>query len=254
MEIVLKASNLKKQYGTRGIMCNALDGIDLEVKKGEFLGIMGPSGAGKTTLLNVLSTIDVPTAGEVYYEDKSIINMKNKELSKFRRDNIGFIFQDYNLLDSMTIEDNIALPLALSKMNSDEIEKKVKSLSEFFGIEKQLKKYPYELSGGQKQRVAATRALITSPSVIFADEPTGALDSKSASELMACLSKMNEEFKTTIIMVTHDSFCASYSKRILFIKDGKIHANLDRGNSRKEFFNRIMNLLSSMGGDISELF
>lgn len=253
MDLVLETKNLKKEYGSKGMVFTAVDNIDLNVYKGEFLGIMGPSGAGKTTLLNMLSTIDRPTSGEIYYEGSNIGQMKNRELSIFRRNSIGFIFQDFNLLDSMSVEDNIALPLALSKVNSREIKDKVKRLSKFFGLDDQLRKYPYQLSGGQKQRVAAARALITSPSVVFADEPTGALDSKSSSELLQCFSRMNEEFNTTVIMVTHDAFAASYCKRILVIKDGKIHAKLDKDETRKEFFKRILDLLASMGGGVDEL-
>ena len=254
MKIVLETKKLRKEYGSKDAIFKAIDNIDLKVYEGEFLGIMGPSGAGKTTLLNMLSTIDKPTSGKIYYEGKDIGNMKNRELSVFRRNNIGFIFQDFNLLDSMSVEDNIALPLALSKVNAKEIRSKVEKLSSFFGLKDQTKKYPYQLSGGQKQRVAAARALITSPSIVFADEPTGALDSKSSQELLQCLSKMNEEFNTTIIMVTHDAFSASYCKRILFIKDGKIHTRIDKDSSRKEFFKRIIDLLGSMGGGIDELF
>ena len=254
MEIVLETKKLRKEVGSKGMTFTAIEDIDLSVNKGEFLGIMGPSGAGKTTLLNLLSTIDRPTSGEIYYEGKNVGNMKNRELSIFRRNNIGFIFQDFNLLDSMSVEDNMALPLALSKVNARVINEKVGELSKFFGLKEQLKKYPYQLSGGQKQRVAAARALITSPSIVFADEPTGALDSKSSQELLQCLSQMNEEFNTTIIMVTHDAFAASYCKRILFIKDGKIHARIDKDSSRKEFFKRIIDFLGSMGGGMDELF
>lgn len=254
MEIVLEAKNLKKEYGTKSMTAIAVDNIDLKVGKGEFLGIMGPSGAGKTTLLNMLSTIDRPTSGEIYYEGRDILNMKNRELSIFRRNNIGFIFQDFNLLDNMSIEDNMALPLALSGVNAREIRARVKDLSNFFGLKEHLGKYPYQLSGGQKQRVAAARALITSPAIVFADEPTGALDSKASQELLQCLEQMNYKFNTTIIMVTHDAFAASYCKRILFLKDGKIHARLDKDSSRKEFFKRIIDLLAAMGGDLNELF
>lgn len=254
MSIVIETKDLKKIYGSKLMSFTALDGINLNVEKGEFLGIMGPSGAGKTTLLNLLSTVDKPTTGNIYFENKDITELKNKDLALFRREKIGFIFQDFNLLDTMTIEDNIALPLALSKVNHNEITRKVKDLSNFFGIEEQLKKYPCELSGGQKQRVAAARALITSPSVIFADEPTGALDSKSSAELLQCLSNMNEKFNTTVIMVTHDAFSASYCRRILFIKDGKIHAKLDKNEGRKEFFKRIIDMLGALGGGVNELF
>ena len=250
---MLKVTNLNKQYKAHKNTFKILDNISLEVKKGEFISIMGPSGAGKTTLLNILSSVDRPTGGKVYYDNKNIYNMNNKELSKFRRDNIGFIFQDYNLLDSMSIEDNIALPLVISNTKQDIIKNEVIRLSKFFGIENHLKKYPYELSGGQKQRVAAARALITSPKIIFADEPTGALDSKASSELLNCLKDMNEKFDVTIIMVTHDAFSASYSKKVIFIKDGKLNARIDSSGNRKEFFNSIMNLLTSMGGEINEL-
>lgn len=253
MEKVIETINLSKVYGSKGNAYTALDGVDLEVEEGEFLGIMGASGAGKTTLLNLISTIDTPTSGELFFKGNEIKNMKNKELAKFRRDNIGFIFQDFNLLDNMTIEDNIALPLALNKVNSNDIRKKVRELSKFFGIEEQLSKYPYQISGGQKQRAATARALVTSPAVIFGDEPTGALDSKSSADLLNCFTKMNEQFKTTIIMVTHDAFAASYCKRILFIKDGKIYARLDKNKDRKEFFKRILDFLISMGGGESEL-
>lgn len=253
MEKVIQTINLSKVYGSKGNAYTALDGVDLEVEEGEFLGIMGASGAGKTTLLNLISTIDTPTSGELFFKGNEIKNMKNKELAKFRRDNIGFIFQDFNLLDNMTIEDNIALPLALNKVNSNDIRKKVRELSKFFGIEEQLSKYPYQISGGQKQRAATARALVTSPAVIFGDEPTGALDSKSSADLLNCFTKMNEQFKTTIIMVTHDAFAASYCKRILFIKDGKIYARLDKNKDRKEFFKRILDFLISMGGGESEL-
>ena len=254
MEIVLETKKLKKEYGAKGAIFTAIEDIDLKVYKGEFLGIMGPSGAGKTTLLNILSTVDRPTFGEIYYEGKSILNMRNRELSTFRRNNIGFIFQDFNLLDNMSVEDNMALPLALSKVNSKEIKEKIERLSKFFGLKEQLRKYPYQLSGGQKQRVAAARALITSPSIVFADEPTGALDSKSSQELLQCLSQINEEFNTTIIMVTHDAFAASYCKRILFLKDGRIHARIDKDSTRREFFKRIIDFLGSMGGGVDEFF
>ena len=249
---MLKVINLQKDFKNNRNTFKILKDINLDVKEGEFLSIMGPSGAGKTTLLNILSTIDKPTSGKVYYENKDINKMSNKELSKFRRDNIGFIFQDYNLLDSMSVEDNIALPLVIANEKQSKIKSEIIKLSKFFGIEAHLKKYPYELSGGQKQRVATARALITSPKIIFADEPTGALDSKSSSELLNCLKEMNEKFNVTVIMVTHDPFSASYSKKVIFIKDGKLNARIDSGGNRKEFYNNIMNLLTSMGGEVNE--
>ena len=248
MSIVIETKNLKKVYGLKGMVSNALDGLDLQVEKGEFLGIMGPSGAGKTTLLNIISTIDEPTSGSYFFEETDMREIKGKALATFRKNKIGFIFQDFNLLDTMSVQDNIALPLALSKVNHDEIIKKVNEMAGFLGLKDHLSKYPYQLSGGQKQRTAAARALITSPSVIFADEPTGALDSKSAAELLQCLTQLNEKFKTTIIMVTHDAFAASYCRRIMFIKDGKIHAKLDKNGERKEFFQRIMDMVASMSG------
>ncbi len=250
---MLKTINLKKDIKNNKNTFKILKDINLEVKEGEFLSIMGPSGAGKTTFLNILSTVDKPTSGNVYYENKDISKMNNKELSKFRRDNIGFIFQDYNLLESMSVEDNIALPLVIGNEKTSRIKSEVLRLAKFFGIDAHLKKYPYELSGGQKQRVAAARALITSPKIIFADEPTGALDSKSSSELLNCLKDMNEKFNVTVIMVTHDPFSASYSKKVIFIKDGKLNARIDSSGNRKEFYNSIMNLLTSMGGEVNEL-
>lgn len=250
---MLKVVDLKKEYKTQNNRFKVIDNINLEVKKGEFISIMGPSGAGKTTLLNILSTVDKPSEGKIYYDNKDVNTLNNKQISKFRRDNIGFIFQDYNLLDSMSVEDNIALPLVIGGKKQSEIEPEIIKLSKFFGIEMHLKKYPYELSGGQKQRVAAARSLITSPSIIFADEPTGALDSKASSELLNCLKEMNEKFNVTVIMVTHDSFAASYSKKVIFIKDGKLNARIDSNGNRKEFFKNIMNLLTSLGGEVNEL-
>lgn len=254
MSIVIETEDLRKVYGSKGMQYTALDGISLQVEKGEFLGIMGPSGAGKTTLLNILSTIDTPTSGSYLFEGNDMRKIKGKAVSEFRKNKIGFIFQDFNLIDTMCVQDNIALPLALGGADYGHIMKKVYEISEFLGLKDHLKKYPYQISGGQKQRVAAARALMTSPSVIFADEPTGALDSKSSAELLQCLGNLNEKFSTTIIMVTHDAFAASYCRRIMFIKDGKIHAELDKNNSRKEFFQRIMDMLASMGGEVNDLF
>lgn len=248
MSTIIKTQSLRKEYGSKGLKFPALGGIDLEVEKGEFLAVMGPSGSGKTTLLNILSTIDSPTAGKVFFEGIDLSGLKSEELAKFRRDRIGFVFQDFNLLDNMTVMDNIALPLALNKFHHKDILNKVNELAGFFGIEQQLSKYPWQLSGGQKQRAAAARALIMNPSVIFADEPTGALDSKSSAELLECFKKLNSRYSTTIIMVTHDSFAASYCGRIMFLKDGAIHARLDRTGDRKELFHRILDMLGAMGG------
>ena len=240
---MIKAEKLKKEFRVHGNVFKILEDI----------AIMGPSGAGKSTLLNILSTIERPTSGSVKYDGKEVFNMKNKEISKFRKDNIGFIFQDYNLIDSMSIEDNIALPMVISGENYKKIEKEVERYAGFFNLNPQLKKYPIELSGGQKQKVAAARALISDPKVIFADEPTGALDSKSSVELLNCFKKMNDELGKTIVMVTHDSFAASYAKKVLFIKDGKINMQLNSSGNRKEFFDSIMTVLSSTGGAVNEI-
>lgn len=253
MNDVLIARNLKKVYGSRGNIYPALDDINFEIKEGEFVGIMGPSGAGKTTLLNVVSTIDRPTSGTITIDGDDIVKMNDKKLSLFRRNKLGFIFQDFNLLDTLTIKENIVLPLALSKVNHKEIEIRVNEVANKLGIKDILNKYPYEVSGGQQQRTAAARAIINKPRLILADEPTGALDSKSSSDLLQCLSEINESNKATIMMVTHDAFAASYCKRIIFIKDGVLFTELVRGKSRKDFFQKIIDVLKALGGDNSDL-
>lgn len=249
MKTILRAKKVQKVYGTKENQYKALDNIDFEIKEGEFIGIMGPSGAGKSTLLNILSTIDTPTSGEVIIAGQNIVTMKEEQLSDFRRNNLGFVFQDYNLLDTLTVRENILLPLALSKMPAEEIENRVKEIAVTFGIEGILNKYPYHISGGQKQRTAASRAMVTKPSLILADEPTGALDSKSAVDLLESLTALNEQNHSTIMMVTHDAFAASFCKRILFIKDGGIYAEIQKmQNSRQEFFQKILDVLASLGG------
>ncbi|WP_291580112.1 ABC transporter ATP-binding protein [Clostridium sp. UBA6640] len=254
MKNVLTVKNVEKVYGSRGNVYTALNGISLEVGEGEFVGVMGPSGAGKSTLLNIISTIDKPSSGIVSVDGDDITKMNEDKLSSFRRDKLGFIFQDFNLLDTLTVKENIILPLALSKVNIREIESRLKSIAQTPGIADILKKYPYEISGGQKQRAAAARAIITSPKLVLADEPTGALDSKSATELLQCLSDLNEKNNATIMMVTHDAFSASYCQRILFIKDGVLFTELVRGGSRKEFFQKIIDVLATLGGgDKNEL-
>ncbi|HAG42669.1 MAG TPA: bacitracin ABC transporter ATP-binding protein [Clostridium sp.] len=254
MKNVLTVKNVEKVYGSRGNVYTALNDISLEVREGEFVGVMGPSGAGKSTLLNIISTIDKPSSGIVSVDGDDITKMNEDKLSSFRRDKLGFIFQDFNLLDTLTVKENIILPLALSKVNIREIESRLKSIAQTLGISDILKKYPYEISGGQKQRAAAARAIITSPKLVLADEPTGALDSKSATELLQCLSDLNEKNNATIMMVTHDAFSASYCQRILFIKDGVLFTELVRGGSRKEFFQKIIDVLATLGGgDKNEL-
>lgn len=250
---VLQAKNLKKVYKSRGNLYLALDNIDLDIDEGEFVGIMGPSGAGKTTLLNVVSTIDRPTTGTITIDGDNIVNMSEHRLSLFRRNKLGFIFQDFNLLDTLTVKENIALPLALFKTKYREIEKRIDNVSEMLGIIDILDKYPYEVSGGQKQRASAARAIIHSPKLILADEPTGALDSKSSSDLLQCLSDLNTKDNVTIMLVTHDAFAASFCKRIVFIKDGRLFAEIIRGGTRKEFFNKILDMLKTMGGGRNDI-
>ncbi len=246
---VAEIKNLMKSYGSTDFETTVLKGIDLSIYQDDFIAIMGPSGSGKTTLLNILSTIDKPTQGKVILDGKDITRIPNKELSKLRRDKIGFIFQDYNLLDTMTLEDNIVLPMSLNGGLPKQILQKARSLAELFGLTEHLKKYPYQLSGGQKQRGAVCRALITDPKIIFADEPTGALDSKASKDLMRCLKSVNESGKATILMVTHDPLCASYAKDVYLLSDGSMKCKISQGTDRKEFYNRIIEVQSSMGGD-----
>ncbi|MCI9400000.1 MAG: ABC transporter ATP-binding protein [Lachnospiraceae bacterium] len=246
---VAEIKNLIKSYGSRDFETKVLKGIDLSIFQDDFIAVMGPSGSGKTTLLNILSTIDKPTQGIVTLDGKDITRISNKELSKLRRDKIGFVFQDYNLLDTMTLEDNIVLPLSLNGGLSKEIVQKARGLAEMFGIVEHLKKYPYQLSGGQKQRGAVCRALITNPEIIFADEPTGALDSKASKDLMRCLKGVNESGRATILMVTHDPLCASYAKDVYLLSDGSMKCKISQGSDRKEFYNRIIEVQSAMGGD-----
>ncbi|MFP4015414.1 MAG: ABC transporter ATP-binding protein [Halanaerobiales bacterium] len=253
MKDVLVARNLKKVYGGRGTSYTALHGIDLTIKEGEYVAVMGPSGAGKTTLLNLIATIDSPTEGEILIGGNNVVKMSEAELSSFRRDKLGFIFQDYNLLDNLTVKENIVLPLALARADHNIIEKRIGEIASTLQIGDILEKYPYEISGGQKQRTAASRAVISQPELILADEPTGNLDSSSSKELLEYLTGLNKAYQATILMVTHDAFAASYCKRILFIKDGRIYTELNRGSSRKEFFQKIMDVLKSLGGDVNDL-
>jgi putative ABC transport system ATP-binding protein len=254
MKTIVEAKQLRKVYGVKGNVFTALQEIDLTVAEGEFVGIMGPSGSGKTTLLNMLATIDQPTSGQIVIDGTSLVMMNESQLSAFRRDKLGFIFQDYNLLDTLTVKENILLPLALARAAVDELEKRVAVISKKFSIDSILDKYPYQISGGQKQRTAACRAIVSVPSLILADEPTGSLDSKSATDLLESLQQLNFQDKATILMVTHDAFAASYCTRVLFIKDGKMFTELVKGQaSRKDFFNKIMDVLSVLGGGASDL-
>ncbi len=252
MSEILKVQNLEKYYGGKGVVTKAVNNISFSVEEGEYIGIMGASGSGKTTLLNCISTIDSPTAGHIYIKGKDVTKMKPNELSKFRRKALGFIFQDFNLLDTLTAYENIALALTILKTPVKQIDRSVKAVASILNITEVLNKYPYQMSGGQRQRVASARAIVTNPTLVLADEPTGALDSKSAKMLLESFKKLNEELNTTILMVTHDAYTASYCKRILFIKDGKIFNEINRGfDTRKQFFDKIMEVIALLGGDLN---
>ena len=253
METILKIEDIEKYYGNKSSLTKAIDHISFEVNKGEFISIMGASGSGKTTLLNCISTIDRVTSGHIYLEGKDITKLKGNELNKFRREELGFIFFFFNLLDTLTAYENIALALSIQNVNAKEIDKRIKEIAEKLNILDVLKKYPYQMSGGQKQRVASARAIITNPKLILADEPTGALDSKSSKMLLESFESLNKELKATILMVTHDAFTSSYSSRVIFIKDGKIFHELIRGNdTRKEFFDKIIDVVTLLGGDLND--
>lgn len=250
LQTVLHAQNIRKSYGTRGNVQQVLKGIDLRVMEGEFVGIMGASGAGKTTLLNVLATIDRTTEGSILIGNADISKMKDRELSAFRRDKLGFIFQDYNLLDTLTVKENILLPVSLGKMKKRVAEDQFNIIADILGIKELADKYPHEISGGQKQRTSAARALINKPSMVFADEPTGALDSKSASSLLGTLEDVNKQRGVTIMMVTHDPVASSYCSRVVFLKDGNIYSELYRGDkTRQAFFQEILKVQGVLGGD-----
>ncbi|MHC0455422.1 ABC transporter ATP-binding protein [Clostridium perfringens] len=255
MKNILSVENIEKYYGNKDNITKAIDNINFKVDKGEFVGIMGPSGSGKTTLLNCISTIDNVTTGSIVINGKDITKLKAKELEKFRRDELGFIFQDFNLLDTLTAYENIALALTIQGKKPKDIDFLIKKVAKSLGIDGILNKFPYQISGGQKQRVASARAIVTNPSLILADEPTGALDSKSARMLLDSFESLNKDLEATILMVTHDAFTASYAHRILFIKDGKIFNELVRGtDSRKEFFDRIIEVITLLGGDDRDVF
>ncbi|MDE7309700.1 MAG: ABC transporter ATP-binding protein [Lachnospiraceae bacterium] len=253
MDTVLKLNNVEKYYGNNSNITKAIDRISFEVDKGEFVGIMGASGSGKTTLLNCISTIDRVTSGHIYVGDEDITKLKGNKLNKFRREELGFIFQDFNLLDTLTAYENIALALSIQNAPAEEIPDRIYTIAEQLGIKEVLNKYTYQMSGGQKQRVAAARAIITNPKLILADEPTGALDSKSARFLLESLSEMNEIYLATILMVTHDAFTASYASRVIFIKDGQIFNEIRKGeDTRKQFFNKIIDVVTMLGGDLND--
>ena len=246
MENILTIENISKYYGNKSNLTKAISNISMNVDKGEFIAIMGASGSGKTTLLNVISTIDKVTSGHIY--------VKGNDLNRFRREELGFIFQDFNLLDTLTAYENIALALQIQNFKAKAIEQQIKVVARKLDIEDILNKYPYEMSGGQKQRVASARAIVTNPKLVLADEPTGALDSKSSKMLLERLQRLNQDYQTTILMVTHDAFSASYASKVIFIKDGKVFNQFNRGEAtRKQFFDKIIDVVSLLGGDVSDV-
>ena len=250
---ILQVKNVEKYYGSKSSLTKAINNISFEVEKGEFVAIMGASGSGKTTLLNLISTIDKVTAGEIFVDGENITKLKGNNLNKFRRDKLGFIFQDFNLLDTLTGYENISLSLSIQNISYSEQKKRIEDIASKLGITKILNKYPYQMSGGEKQRIASARAIISNPSLILADEPTGALDSKSSKQLLNNFEYLNNELKSTILMVTHDAFTASYASRVIFIKDGKIFNEIQKGDSsRKEFFDNIIDVVTLLGGEMND--
>ncbi len=254
MKTILELDKVEKYYGNKTSLTKAVDKISFTVDEGEFVAIMGASGSGKTTLLNVISTIDRVTAGHIYVDGEDITELKGEALNKFRREELGFIFQDFNLLDSLTSYENIALALSIQNLAAPEIEERVNQVSRELNIQSVMNKFPYQMSGGQKQRVASARAIVTKPKLILADEPTGALDSKSSRMLLEQFEVLNQKMYATILMVTHDAFAASYATRVIFIKDGKIFNELRKGDhDRKYLFNEIINVMTLLGGDMNDV-
>jgi len=251
MEPVLTAENLMKTYGGKENLTQALRGLSLQVEPGEFTGIMGPSGSGKTTFLNCVSTIDAPTSGSILLDGVRLDRLRGKALSRFRRERLGFIFQDCNLLDTLTGLENIALALTISGAKADTVERRARQAAQLLGVERVLDRFPYQMSGGEQQRVAAARAMVTDPALILADEPTGALDSKSTRMLLEQLDWLNRERGTCILLVTHDAFTASWCRRILFLRDGQLYRELRRtpGEDRRSFFRSILAVVGELGGD-----
>lgn len=253
MENILKIDKIEKYYGNRSCLTKAIDNISFSVDKGEFVAIMGASGSGKTTLLNCISTIDRVTSGHIYAGGEDITTLKGNRLNKFRREELGFVFQDFNLLDTLTAYENIALALSIQNVRYKDIDSRIRKVAGELDIEEVLGKYPYQMSGGQKQRVACARAIVTNPKLILADEPTGALDSKSARMLLEKLEYLNQTIYSTLLVVTHDAFTASYATRVIFIKDGRIFNEIYKGSdSRKEFFDNIINVVTLLGGDLND--
>ncbi len=251
---MLQVQNIEKYYGDKNNVTKALDRVSFDVEPGEFLAIMGASGSGKTTLLNCISTIDTISAGKILLDGVSIDNLSEKELAKFRRERLGFVFQDSNLLDTLTIEENIGLALSLNHKEPKKVQGQVRKIAQKLGITDVLPKFPYQVSGGQKQRAACARALVAGQSLLLADEPTGALDSRASKNLLEILSAMNQDTGATILMVTHDAYSASYAKRVLFLKDGRVFNELLKGErGRSIFYHEILDVLAALGGDISDV-
>ncbi len=254
MEDILRISNIEKYYGSGGNLTKALSDVSFQVREGEFIGIMGASGSGKTTLLNCISTIDTVSAGHIFLDGTDVTEIREKDIARFRRENLGFIFQEFNLLDTLTIRENISLALTINRVPAGKIMERVENMADKLGIRDILDKFPYQVSGGQKQRCACARAMINRPRLILADEPTGALDSHSSQMLLDTIRNMNESLSATILMVTHDAFTASYAGRILFLKDGQIFTEILRGNdSRRRFFGKILDVMTMLGGDLADV-
>lgn len=252
---MLQVQNIEKYYGSKGSVTKALDRVSFDVEQGEFLAIMGASGSGKTTLLNCISTIDTISAGKILLDGVSVADLTETELARFRREKLGFVFQDFNLLDTLTIEENIGLALTMNHVDSKEVQSRVEEMAGQLGITDILGKFPYQVSGGQKQRAACARAMVAGQSLLLADEPTGALDSKASKNLLEIMTRMNREMGATICMVTHDAYSASYAGRVLFLKDGRVFNELLRGDrGRPAFYHEILDVLAALGGDVSDVF
>ncbi len=251
---MLQVQNIEKYYGSKNNVTKALDRVSFDVEAGEFLAIMGASGSGKTTLLNCISTIDAISAGKILLDGVSVADLSESELAKFRRERLGFVFQDFNLLDTLTIEENIGLALSLNHQDPGTVQNRVREVAGKLGITDILTKFPYQVSGGQKQRAACARAMVAGQSLLLADEPTGALDSKASKNLLEIMTTMNRDMGATILMVTHDAYSASYAKRVLFLKDGRVFNELLRGErGRPVFYHEILDVLAALGGDVSDV-
>ena len=251
---MLQVKNIEKYYGSKNNVTKALDRVSFDVTDGEFIAIMGASGSGKTTLLNCISTIDTVSAGDILLDGESIAELSESELARFRRERLGFVFQDFNLLDTLTIEENIGLALTLNHSDSNAVQRQVSGVAQKLGITDILGKFPYQVSGGQKQRAACARAIVAGQSLLLADEPTGALDSKASKNRLEIMSTMNQDMGATILMVTHDAYSASYAGRVLFLKDGRIFNELLRGErTRSVFYHEILDILALLGGDVSDV-